>query len=90
MNKKELVAAVADGAELTREAAGAAVDALFDAITSALKKGDEVRVPGFGTFKVARRAARDGINPATGQKIRIKASNVPKFQAGRALKDAVN
>jgi len=90
MNKKELVAAVADGADLTKDDAGAAVDALFETIEKVLKKGDEVRIPGFGSFKVTRRSARDGINPATGKKIKIKATNVPKFQAGKGLKEAVN
>lgn len=90
MNKKELVAAVAEAADMTKDSAGEAVDQVFDCIQTALKDGDEVRIPGFGSFKVTRREAREGVNPATGKKIKIKATNVPKFQAGKGLKDAVN
>lgn len=90
MNKQELISAVADSAGLTKTQAGVAVDALFDAITSALKAGDEVRLVGFGTFGVATRKASTGRNPRTGEEIKIAASKTPKFRAGKALKDAVN
>ena len=66
------------------------MDGVFDAITDALKKGDEVRLVGFGTFTVARRAASEGRNPRTGEKIQIPASKQPKFKAGKGLKDAIN
>ena len=78
----------AAGIEVKKQAT-MAVDAIFDTITSALSKGDEVAVAGFGTFKVAKRAARQGINPKTGEKIQIAASIKPKFRAAKALKEAV-
>ena len=90
MNKAELVAAVADKAELTKKAAEKAVNAFVDVVTEELKKGDEVQVVGFGTFKVAERAAREGRNPHTGEPMSIAASKAPKFKAGKALKDALN
>ncbi|UUX50257.1 HU family DNA-binding protein [Nisaea acidiphila] len=90
MNKNELVAAVADSADLTKADAASAVDAVLDSITSALKSGDEVRLVGFGTFSVAARAASEGRNPRTGEKIKIAASKQPKFKAGKGLKDALN
>lgn len=90
MNKNDLVAAVADAADLSKTDATGAVDAVFDTITAALKKGDDVRLVGFGTFSVTRRAASEGRNPRTGEKIQIKASNQPKFKAGKGLKDSVN
>ncbi len=90
MNKNEFVDRVADLAGMTKADAGRAVDAVFDAITEALKKNDDVRLVGFGTFSVAKRAAREGRNPRTGETIQIKASNQPKFSAGKGLKDALN
>lgn len=90
MNKQELISAVAEGAGLSKTDAGKAVDAVFDSITTALKKDDEVRLVGFGTFAVAKRKASTGRNPRTGEEIKIKASKSPKFRAGKALKDAVN
>ena len=90
MNKNEFVDRVADMADMTKADAGKAVDAVFDAITEALKKGDDVRIVGFGTFSSAKRAARAGRNPRTGETIQIKASNQPKFTAGKGLKDALN
>lgn len=90
MNKNDLVAAVADSAGLTKADAAKAVDSVLDNITSSLKKGKEVRLVGFGTFSVAKRAASEGRNPRTGEKIKIPASKRPKFTAGKALKDAVN
>lgn len=90
MNKNELVSAVADKAGLSKSDAGDAVDAVFDAITGALQSNDEVRLVGFGTFSVSRRAASKGRNPQTGAEIDIPASNQPKFKAGKGLKDAVN
>ncbi len=90
MNKDALVEAVQTKAGLeTKKAAQDAVDAVFDAITSALSKGEEVSIAGFGSFKVADRAARMGVNPKTGEKIQIPATKAPKFKAGKALKDAV-
>ncbi len=90
MNKNELVDAVASVANLKKADATKAVDAVFDSITHSLKKGDEVRLVGFGTFTVSKRAASEGRNPRTGQKISIPASKQPKFKAGKGLKDAVN
>ncbi|THB65874.1 MAG: HU family DNA-binding protein [Gammaproteobacteria bacterium] len=90
MNKSELVEAVAQSSELTKAAAAKAVDGVIEAITTALKEGDQVTLIGFGTFLVRERAARTGRNPRTGEEIQIAASNVPSFKAGKALKDAVN
>ena len=90
MNKNDLVASVADSADLSKADATKAVDAVFDAISGALTKGEEVRLVGFGTFAVATRAASEGRNPRTGEKIKIAASKQPKFKPGKALKDAVN
>ena len=90
MNKGELVAAVADKVGLSRGQAGEALDAAIDAITTALKKGDEVKIVGFGTFVVTNRAAGEARNPRTGEKVKVPASKTPKFRAGAGLKDAVN
>ncbi|NWH07174.1 MAG: HU family DNA-binding protein [Alphaproteobacteria bacterium] len=90
MNKNDLIAKVADKAGLTKMDATKAVDALLDAVTDALKEGDEVRLVGFGTFLVSERKAGVGRNPATGEEIAIAAAKVPKFKAGAGLKSAVN
>ena len=90
MNKNDLVAAVAASTGLSKADASGAVDSVFDEITSALVKGDEVRLVGFGSFSVAQRRASEGRNPRTGEKIQIQASKQPKFKAGKGLKDAVN
>lgn len=90
MNKTDLIDAVADSANLSKADAGRAVDAVTQAITSALKKGDTVSLVGFGTFQVRSRAARTGLNPRTKETIQIAASNSPAFKPGKALKDAVN
>ena len=90
MNKNELVAAVAEKAGLSKADAQSATDAVFDAITAELKNGGDVRLVGFGTFNVTKRAASMGRNPRTGEAIQIAASNQPKFKAGKGLKDAVN
>ncbi|GAA5316595.1 MAG: DNA-binding protein HU-beta [Candidatus Pelagadaptatus aseana] len=90
MNKSELIEAVAASADIPKAAAGRAVDAVVEAITGALKEGDQVALVGFGTFSVKERAARTGRNPQTGQSIEIAAANIPSFKAGKALKDAVN
>jgi DNA-binding protein HU-beta len=90
MNKNDLIAVVADSTGMSKANAGQAVDATFDAITNALKQGDEVKVIGFGNFVVAKRAASTGRNPRTGEAIAIAASKTPKFRAGKGLKDAVN
>ena len=90
MNKTELIDAIAAAADLPKASAGRALDAVVDSITETLAKGDQVSLVGFGTFAVRHRAAREGRNPQTGATIQIKASNVPGFKAGKALKDAVN
>ena len=90
MNKQDLIGSVADQGGLTKADASKAVEAVFDAITEALKKGDEVRLVGFGTFSVSQRKASTGRNPRTGETMAIKASSQPKFKAGKGLKDAVN
>lgn len=89
MNKNDLVAAVANTSGLSKADAAKAVDGVFDAITDALKAGDDVRLVGFGTFAVSARAASEGRNPRTGEKITIAASKLPKFKAGKGLRDAV-
>jgi len=90
LNKNDLSAAVANNSGLSKADAGKAVDGVFDAITSALKGGSEVRLVGFGTFSVSNRAATTGRNPRTGETIQIPASKQPKFKAGKGLKSAVN
>jgi len=90
MNKTELVDAMAESADISKAAAGRALDGMIDAITESLKAGDQVNVVGFGSFSVRERAARTGRNPQTGAVIEIKASKNPAFKAGKALKDAVN
>jgi DNA-binding protein HU-beta len=90
MNKSELISQVAAASGLSRSAAASAVESVFDTITKALSGGDEVRLVGFGTFSVARRKASVGRNPRTGEEMKIKASNQPKFKPGKLLKDAVN
>jgi DNA-binding protein HU-beta len=90
MSKKDLIDAVAKECELTKEKAGTAVDAALAHIRNSLKNGDEVRIPDFGTFKVASRKAREGRNPATGATIKIPASRVAKFTPSKGLKDALN
>ncbi|MGN6103032.1 MAG: HU family DNA-binding protein [Devosia sp.] len=90
MNKNDLVGVVADKAGVTKAQAGEAVDAVFDAITTALKGGDDVRLVGFGTFTVSERKASTGRNPATGAEIKIPASKQAKFKPGKGLKDSLN
>lgn len=90
MNKNDLVAAVATGTGLSKTDATKAVDEVFDQITGALKRGDDVRLVGFGTFLVTKRAASQGRNPRTGEPLNIPASKRPKFTPGKGLKDAVN
>ncbi|MCP4314859.1 MAG: HU family DNA-binding protein [Hyphomicrobiales bacterium] len=90
MNKNELVGAVADKAGMSKADAGSAVEAVFDTITSELKGGGDVRLVGFGNFSVSHRGASKGRNPMTGAEVDIPARNVPKFSAGKGLKDAVN
>jgi DNA-binding protein HU-beta len=90
MNKNDLITAVAGTSGLSRNDAVKAVEGVFDAISDALKRGDEVRLVGFGTFSVAKRKASTGRNPRTGEAMEIKASAQPKFKAGKGLKDAVN
>ncbi len=90
MKKSELVAAIAEKAELKKVDAEKALNAFVDAVTEALAKGDKIALVGFGTFETKKRAARQGKNPQTGAVINIAASTVPAFKAGRGLKDAVN
>ena len=90
MNKTELIAAVAEKAELSKKDADKAVAAVFATIEDALKAGDKVQLIGFGTFEVKERAEREGRNPSTGATIKIAASKVPSFKAGAALKKSVN
>ncbi len=90
MNKSELIDAVASAADLSKADAGRAIDATVAAITDALSSGDSLSLVGFGTFSVSERAARTGRNPRTGETIQIAAAKLPKFKAGKALKDAVN
>lgn len=90
MNKSELIDEIAAKAEISKSVAGKALDAAVAAVKQALKKDDSVTLVGFGTFYVGERAARTGRNPRTGKSIKIKAAKVPKFRAGKALKDAVN
>ena len=90
MNKTELVAAIAEKAELSKKDSEKALKAFIDVVTEELKKGEKIQLVGFGTFEVTERAAREGRNPLTGEKMQIKASKAPKFKAGKALKDAVN
>jgi DNA-binding protein HU-beta len=90
MNKQDLVAKVAQKADISKTKAAEAIDATIEAIKASLKKGDEVRLVGFGTFKVSKRAATTGRNPRTGAAIKIPASKQPKFKAGKELKKAVN
>jgi len=89
VNKAELIDAIAKEADLSKAAAGRALDAAVKAIKSSLKKGSSVSLVGFGSFRVSKRAARTGRNPRTGAEIRIKAAKVPKFKPGKALRDAV-
>ena len=90
MNKTELVAAMAEKSELSKKDAEKALKAFIDVVAEELQKDEKIQLVGFGTFEVAERAAREGRNPLTGEKMQIKASKAPKFKAGKALKDAVN
>ncbi|MGY5453124.1 nucleoid-associated protein HU-beta [Agarivorans sp. MS3-6] len=90
MNKAQLVDKIAEGADISKAAAGRALDSFIEAISETLKEGDNVALVGFGTFQVKERSARTGRNPQTGAEIQIAAANVPSFKAGKALKDAVN
>ena len=89
MNKSELVAAVAEKAGVTKEVAGKCLDGVLDAVADALKNGEEVALAGFGKFEVKDRAERQGVNPATGEKITIAASKAVSFKAGKSLKDTL-
>lgn len=90
MNKTELIAAIAESAEISKKDSEKAVKAFIDVVTEELKKGEKVQLVGFGTFEVSQRAAREGRNPQTGKTMKINACKAPKFKAGKALKDAVN
>ena len=90
MNKAELVAAIAEKTELSKKDSEKALKAFVDVVTAELKKGEKIQLVGFGTFEVAKRAAREGRNPQSGAVMKIAASKAPKFKAGKALKDTVN
>jgi len=90
MNKTDLIEAMADAADISKAAAGRALEGMIEGIAKALKEGDTVSIVGFGNFVVRERAARTGRNPRTGEEIAIAASKTPAFKAGKALKDAVN
>ena len=90
MNKSDLVAAIAEKAEMSKKDAEKALKAFVDVVAEQLKAGDKVQLVGFGTFEVSERAAREGRNPQTGEKMTIAACKAPKFKAGKALKDAIN
>ena len=90
MNKTELIEEIAKSADITKASATRALDAMMAAVTTSLQNNDTVTLVGFGTFSVSDRAARPGRNPATNEALTIKAAKVPKFKAGKALKDAVN
>jgi len=90
MNKSQLIEAVASDSGLTKVDSARAIESLLDTVTRTLKKGDEVVITGFGKFSVVNRAARQGVNPRTGERVRIKASKAPKFSAGASLKQAVS
>lgn len=89
MNKTELINAIAAEAEISKKDAGKALDAFIETVTKALKNDDKVQLIGFGTFEVRERAAREGHNPATGEKLQIAATKVPAFKAGKALKETI-
>jgi DNA-binding protein HU-beta len=89
INKDALVHSIVEKTSLTKKDVEAVIETLVDVITDALRKGNKVALTGFGTFKVSKRAAREGINPQTKQKIKIAAMTVPKFTAGKSLKEAV-
>lgn len=90
MNKSELIEHIAQQADISKAAAARALEAVVGGVTTTLKKGGSVSIVGFGTFAVTKRAARTGRNPRTNAAIKIKAAKVPKFRAGKALKDALN
>ena len=90
MNKTELIAAIAEKAEISEKDSEKALKAFIDVVTEQLKNDDKVQLVGFGTFEVSKRAAREGRNPQTGQTMKIDACKAPKFKAGKALKDAIN
>ena len=90
MNKAELVAAIAAKTELSKKDSEKALKAFIDVVSEELKKGEKVQLVGFGTFEVAKRAARTGRNPQTGKEMKIAASKAPKFKAGKSLKDEIN
>ncbi|MGK2231135.1 MAG: DNA-binding protein HU-beta [Colwellia sp.] len=90
MNKSELVAKIAEGADISKASAGRSLDSLIAAITEELENGEQVALVGFGTFSVKDRAARKGRNPQTGAEIQIAAAKIPSFKAGKALKDSCN
>jgi nucleoid DNA-binding protein len=90
MNKSQLIEAVASDSGLTKSDSARVIESLLDTVTRTLRKGDEVNITGFGKFSVIKRAERQGVNPRTGERVKIKASKAPKFSAGASLKQAVS
>ncbi len=90
MNKNDLISNISENTGLTKVDSAKAVDAFISAVTSSLKSGNDVRLVGFGTYSVSKRAASTGRNPRTGESIKIAARNLPKFKAGKTLQDAIN
>jgi DNA-binding protein HU-beta len=90
MNKSQLIDAVASDSGLSKADAGRALESIVDTVSKTLKKGDDVNITGFGKFSVVKRAARQGVNPRTGERVKIKASKAPKFSAGASLKQVVS
>jgi len=90
MNKSQLIDAIAKDAELTKTDSSRAVESMIDHVSRTLKKGEDVSITGFGKFHVVKRAARQGVNPRTGERVKIKASKAPKFSPGATLKEAVS
>jgi DNA-binding protein HU-beta len=90
MNKSQLVEAVASDSGLSKADSGRAIESVLATVTKSLKKGEEVSITGFGKFSVVKRAARQGVNPRTGERVKIKASKAPKFTAGASLKQAIS
>ncbi|MBR5899780.1 MAG: HU family DNA-binding protein [Clostridia bacterium] len=90
MNKNELIRALANKLNITLKSAAAALDGTIDVITDALNAGEKVQISGFGTFEIKSKSAREGVNPKTGEKIKISASKIPAFKFGKAYKDSFN
>lgn len=90
MNKNELIRAIANNAGITLKDAGTALDGFIAAVTKGLKNGEKIQISGFGSFEIKEKAAREGVNPRTGEKIKIAATKIPAFKFGKAYKDSLN